>query len=395
MKNILFIHNPRRAPFSFGGIERVTLMLAEWLQTRGFRSYVAAVGFDIPIIPEQLADKVTMISTPRRKMSDRAYCNFVAESVARFEIDYVICQGGHLKHMDLLRRNIPQRVPVIYCNHSQVLWEEVRSAEIFDRKQRSGGVLSSLRRRLLLSAAHRRSVRRYRKMYDAVDRYVVLCGGYVDELYGAVGDARAAQDKCRALYNPAARPLADTEIALADKRREVLFVGRLSYPDKRIDRLLEAWSLLGEECADWELLVVGDGTERETLESAVARKGLRNVRFCGAVSDPSQYFARASVVCLTSSYEGWGMVLVEGQRYGAIPVAFGCSAGVREIVADGGGYVVEPFDVDAYAAALRGLMRDDAKRLDAARSAMRKAALYDIDRVGNDWLRLFGELDRR
>ncbi len=34
-RNILFLHNPRRAPFSYGGIERVTLMLAEWFSRRG------------------------------------------------------------------------------------------------------------------------------------------------------------------------------------------------------------------------------------------------------------------------------------------------------------------------------------------------------------------------
>ncbi len=390
VKNILFIHNPRRAPFSFGGIERVTLMLADWFSAHGLRSYVVAIDFDMSSIPENLADKITRIATPRRKMSDRAYCNFVAECVKRYSIDAVVCQGGHLKNMGLVRRNIPARIPIVYCNHSQILWEVVRSVQGFDRFHRKG-LLLSLRRRFKAWKARRRTVSRYCSMYDSVDRYAVLCDGYVDDLYRAIGDKRARQAKCCALYNP--MPSAAADVDLAAKRRQVLFVGRLSYSDKRIDILLCIWGTICNDFPDWELLIVGDGEERGALESIVAEQGMRNVRFCGATPDPSQYFREASIICLTSMYEGWGMVLGEGQSAGAVPVAFGCSAGVREILSDGGGYVVEPFDVKAYAAVLRELMSDDAKREDAARSAQQKCRRYAIDRVGESWLRMFSELE--
>lgn len=391
MKNILFIHNPRRAPFSFGGIERVTLMLADWFSARGYRSYIVAVDFDMSAIPQDNVDKIVRIATPRRKMSDRAYCNFVVECVERYSIDAVVCQGGYLKHLDSVRRSIPSRVPIIYCNHSQILWEVVRSVQGFDRFHRKG-LLLPLRRRFKAWKARRRTVARYCKIYDAVDRYAVLCGGYVDDLYRAVGESRAMQQKCCALYNPV--PNEQIEVDLSAKRRQVLFVGRLSYSDKRIDILLSIWGSICRDFPDWELLIVGDGEERAALEGIVASQGIRNVRFCGATSDPSQYYRDASILCLTSMYEGWGMVLVEGQRQAVVPVAFGCSAGVREILSDGGGRVVEPFDSEAYAATLRELMSDDALREDSARLAQQKCCSYAIDRVGESWLRMFSELER-
>ncbi len=391
MKNILFIHNPRRAPFSFGGIERVTLMLADWFSTRGYRPYVVSVDFDMSAIPGDKADKIVRIATPRRKMSDRAYCNFVVECVERYSIDVVVCQGGYLKHLDSVRRSIPSRVPIVYCNHSQILWEVVRSVQGFDRFHRKG-LLLPLRRRFKAWKARRRTVARYCKIYDAVDRYAVLCRGYVDDLYRAVGESRTMQQKCCALYNPV--PNEQIEVDLSAKRRQVLFVGRLSYSDKRIDILLSIWRSICCDFPDWELLIVGDGEERAALEEIVASQDIRNVRFCGATSDPSQYYRDASILCLTSMYEGWGMVLVEGQRQAVVPVAFGCSAGVREILSDGGGRVVEPFDQEAYAATLRELMSDDAMREDSARSARQKCRLYAIDRVGESWLRMFSELER-
>lgn len=385
VKNILFVHNPRRAPFSFGGIERVTLMLAEWLAAHGCRIYTLAVGFDSRL------DNMTCITTPRRKMSDRAYCRFVVETVGRYGIDAVVCQGGHLKHIDSVRRSIPSRIPIVYCNHSQILWEVVRSVQGFDRFHRKG-LLLSLRRRFKAWKARRRTVARYCKMYDAVDRYAVLCQGYVDDLYRAVGERRAQERKSRALYNPV--PNETVEVDLAAKRRQLLFVGRLSYSDKRIDILLSIWNTICRDFPDWELLIVGDGEERAALEGIVASQDIRNVRFCGYASDPSQYYRDASVVCLTSMYEGWPMVLSEAQQYAAVPVAFGCSAGVREILSDGGGRVVEPFDSEAYAAALRELMSDDAKREDLARSAQLKCRRYAIDRVGESWVEMLSELER-
>lgn len=365
-------------------------MLADWFSARGLRCYVAAVDFDLSSIPDGWGDNIVRITTPRRKMSDRAYCSFVVECVGRYSIDAVVCQGGHLKNMASVRRNIPRRIPIVYCNHSQILWEVVRSVQGFDRLHRKG-LLLSLRRRFKAWKARRRTVSRYCSMYDSVDRYAVLCDGYVDDLYRAVGGRRARQAKCCALYNPI--PQAAADVDLTAKRRQVLFVGRLSYSDKRIDILLSIWRAICRDFPDWELLIVGDGEEREALEGIVAGKRIRNVRFCGATTDPLRYFREASIVCLTSMYEGWGMVLAEGQSMGAVPVAFGCSAGVREILSDGGGYVVEPFDVKAYAAVLRELMSDDAKREDSARSALQKCRRYSIDRIGESWLRMFSELE--
>lgn len=391
MKNLLFVHNPRRAPFSFGGIEVVTLMLAEWLSAHGYRIYALAVDFNVKSVADGRLDNMICIRTPHRKMSDRAYCRFIVETVDRYGIDAVVCQGGHLKHIDSVRRAIPPRVPLIYCNHSQILWEVVRSVQGFDRFHRKG-LLLSLRRRFKIWKARRRTVARYCKMYDAVDRYAVLCDGYIDDLYRAVGERRAAQAKCRALYNPV--PGRAVDVDLAAKRRQLLFVGRLSYSDKRIDILLSIWNTICHDFPDWELLIVGDGEERVPLERLVEEQRIRGVRFCGSTPDPSRYFHDAAIVCMTSMYEGWGMVLAEAQQRAAVPVAFGCSAGVRELLSDGGGYIVEEFDREAYAATLRELMSNDAKREEAARSAQRKYSVYDIENVGRSWLNMLSELER-
>lgn len=389
-RNILFLHNPRRAPFSYGGIERVTLMLAEWFSRRGIGVYVIANAVDMEAIPEHQRSAAVWLPTPQRKMSYSDYCRYAGECCRKWDIDVVICQGGYLRRMEILRRMTD--APIVYCNHSQPFWEIVRSLAGYDRTHRHLTPLYLLSRAYKQWKTRRRVMRRYRSMYRSVDSYVLLCEGYVREFYDAMGAAAEAEGKAVAIYNPAAVP--DALPDLSRKQRRLLFVGRLSYSDKRVDRLLQVWSRLQDEFADWSLDIVGDGEERGELERMAAELGLRRVTFCGATSDPSPWYDRASILCQTSSYEGWGMVLIEAQQHGAIPVAFDCSAGVREIVGRCGGVLVDSFDLDAYADALRRLMSSDEERARIVEVITRNRARYGIERSGESWMRLFATLDR-
>lgn len=50
-------------------------------------------------------------------------------------------------------------------------------------------------------------------------------------------------------------------------------------------------------------------------------KGIPNIRFVG-YQDPLSYQLESRILCLTSIYEGWGMVLTEAMQCGAVPIAF-------------------------------------------------------------------------
>lgn len=89
-------------------------------------------------------------------------------------------------------------------------------------------------------------------------------------------------------------------------------------PKNRVDRLLRIWSLVEANFPDWELKVVGDGRERRNLEKEAAGLGLHRVRFCGHSTRVEEHYATAAILCLTSSFEGWGLVLVEAQAAGVV-----------------------------------------------------------------------------
>lgn len=128
-------------------------------------------------------------------------------------------------------------------------------------------------------------------------------------------------------------------------RPRVLFVGRLSRA-KNVDVLLEA--LGGLPCT-----IVGDGPEREVLETRATRLGAEAV-FAGAVGFDRVlgFYETHDVLVLASETEGWPKAIVEAMAFGL--VCIGSERGlIPQILGEGRGLVVPPRDVDALAAALR------------------------------------------
>jgi len=106
-------------------------------------------------------------------------------------------------------------------------------------------------------------------------------------------------------------------------KKKVGFVGRFA-PIKNIEALLRAWAQSGGKCADWELILVGDGAAdyRKSLEELTYNKlGMQNVRFPGFLSGQPKEDLLLTLDCLVlpSKSENFGMVVPEALARG-IPV---------------------------------------------------------------------------
>lgn len=113
----------------------------------------------------------------------------------------------------------------------------------------------------------------------------------------------------------------------------------------------------------WSLEVIGDGAARAAVHAALAPLGNR-VTYASALGEQqiAAKLAAADIFVWPAINEAFGMALLEAQA-SALPVVAGQSGGVGAIVADGvTGLLAPPGDDTAFAAALRTLIADPARR---------------------------------
>jgi glycogen(starch) synthase len=159
----------------------------------------------------------------------------------------------------------------------------------------------------------------------------------------------------------------------------VLFVGRLA-PQKGVHTLVAAVCLLEDPNA--QILLVGDGPERPSLEREVRRLGLEGrVHLLGFVPHDRlpAVLTHADLLVLPSLYEELGTVLLEAMWAG-LPVVASKTGGIPDVVTDGvNGLLVPPSDAEALARAIDRALTNThlARRLGAA--ARERAKDYDWD----------------
>ncbi len=177
--------------------------------------------------------------------------------------------------------------------------------------------------------------------------------------------------------------------------KKVIAVGRYSY-QKGFDRLIDAWRIVAKTCPEWQLEIVGEGDEKETLQNLIGRYGLtEKVKLVPATSDIEEVYLGASVMVLSSHYEGLPMVLLEAQSFGLPIVSFACQCGPKDIVEDGEtGYLVPEGNVEQLAERLVNVMTNETLRKAMGRRAKEASHRYDEDRVMKQWIDTFKSLTK-
>lgn len=167
-------------------------------------------------------------------------------------------------------------------------------------------------------------------------------------------------------------------------RKHLLFVGRLDMDQKGGDLLLDAYSRVAsaQNGRVPPLLVVGDGPDRKKMEKMTGSLGIsRRVQFRGRIEGPEKYRLMASsyAVLMPSRYETFGMVAAESLATGTPVVSFDIGP-LREVVGGeaNGARLVAPYDLDAFAREVAGLIDAPPRLVERYRQSGRRwARRYD------------------
>jgi glycosyltransferase involved in cell wall biosynthesis len=179
----------------------------------------------------------------------------------------------------------------------------------------------------------------------------------------------------------------------------ILCVGRFNDYIKRVDRMIECFALVSKKVEDAKMVLVGkydmdapvrprDGaTIRDLLREN--RVDERHITFTGELKAVDEYYKQASVLLLTSSNEGFGMVINEAACYG-VPTVCNEIPGLEDLVENGkNGYLVAQGDIQGLANAVENLLADSALRRRMGAEAKRSAARFEENEIGRKWKYLF------
>jgi glycosyltransferase involved in cell wall biosynthesis len=153
------------------------------------------------------------------------------------------------------------------------------------------------------------------------------------------------------------------------RRPTFVAIGRLSR-EKGFDLLLKAFALAAAPAAAHQLMILGEGAQRNALAHRIKELGLSaSVRLGGYVEGAERALAGACGFVMSSLTEGMPLVLLEAMQR-RTPVLATAVGAIPDILEGGrSGLLVPPNDVPALAAALRRMMSSDAQAAGAADAA--------------------------
>jgi len=184
---------------------------------------------------------------------------------------------------------------------------------------------------------------------------------------------------------------------LRDGTLNILFVGRLE-DRKGVSYLLRAYHRLRKRHVDARLIVVGEGPRLREYRRYVGTRRIRDVEFVGHVSQTAKlrYFASADIFSAPSTgQESFGIVLLEAMAAG-LPIVASDIHGYKNVVSrDVEGYLVEPRNPRAIAAALYKLAGDPDLRHRMGEAGRAKAEDYSWERVTQQLVAYYHEVRDR
>lgn len=358
-----------------GGVARVSSWLAQQLRVAGHEVF--------SIVPKGKmgvsAEGCTTLEIPWRQSCLCA--KTVAEAIAANGIELVINQSSFSKSALGLSKTRARVITVVHYNPTPI-------RPPFEKRK----VVGNWRGRLWI-----RLYNWMPKVMDLIERWRASA---IHKRVCSFSNAICVlADSYREFYNEWSKrykvpvvvignPIPWDTCALTKGENVVLWVGRLARYEKRVDWLLEIWRRAVGESREWKLILVGDGEERANIEE-FARNNNLNVELAGR-TDPRPYYERASIFCLTSPLEGFPLVLPESMAYGVVPIVFDSFGAAHDIIKDKqNGFLVEPYNLDAFANVLKSAMTMDLSVMRVR--AQEEAIKFSSDKVFARWRKLIDE----
>lgn len=379
MKRICFLTD---SIFSFGGVQRVTAVIAKEL----------AKDYDVTIVTK---DKPEQKDTTFYEL-DKAnihYRFFSFPEVSRWK--YYFCKA----YSYLYRRYLPQTRLTSNLYACSSFPHEQRKALYRELKEGNYdviiGVHAPLAIRLASCRRHLRGTRligwihnSYEALFGEGSLYIgpELCKHYEFQLAKldhtivlCRDDAQKYHITTEVIYNPLTLvPGPPSE----GSSKKFLAVGRFSRLHKGFDLLIEAFRIFAQDNKEWTLDIVGEGVEEPLYRKYIKEYQLQErIHIHPFTNNIQQYYHEAQAYVLSSRWEGFGLVLVEAMAHG-LPIISSNLPTSKEIMGDFGLYFVNG-DVNGMARQMHVATQLDWNS--TSRKAIEIAHRFNLETISRQW----------
>jgi glycosyltransferase involved in cell wall biosynthesis len=364
-----------------GGIERVTHLLAQ-----EFSNNNISVSFVYTHLPESAT------YFPENNQTYLPYDEF--DSFSKFEkflrnngVDLVINQFMSPSICPFLKAAKTAGIKVVTVLHNRpfgYIGFERKAKQLTSAISLSSkifkyiGILTPQFYGFLMKSYTRRN---YIKITALSDKLYLLSDRFIPRILKYA--PRLPKNKLDAINNPNTFSLTDTFV---EKEKLVIWVGRLSDPQKNGIDFMRVWKIFHQLHPEWKAIMLGEGPERIKYENFIKKNHIKNLSMLGNRKDIQSFYARAQFLCMTSLYEGWPMVLPECMAYECIPVVFDTFESIHDLITNRrSGLIIPPFNCNAMAQEMSNILDDSSKLFAMQKSAKNAIVDFTPEKIGSIW----------
>lgn len=286
--------------------------------------------------------------------------------------------------------NLPKSIKQYYWLHNEPFYEATEIEEHLHKYPSLRNRIKLWLKPLLKKKWMQYTIAEYRERVNAWDGIIVLCPEYKQLIVDTLKLNEAQQSKLISVSNTI-----DLDNNY-DTRKEkiIVWVGRFE-AQKRIDRMLAIWQKVNQVLPDWTLRIYGNGSQLDMCQETIKRHALPRIQLCGHELNKTKIYSQASILCMTSEYEGWPIVLMEAQRYACVPIMFNSFRAAPVIIGQKqeAGILVPPFNLKVFCQQLIALCRDRERRENLQKACVSKSQAYSPSINEQVWLRLLDTAD--
>lgn len=336
---------------SIGGAEKVTIFIAQYFQENGaevsiITNYINDLEYELPFDIKRIS-----LIDKSEKISKIKIIKRIKKIINDQSPDLLIAMGTPLSLY---------ATSAVKKTNTKLIISERNSPENF-----SGKKITQLVSNRSLSKAN----------------------GYIFQTKGAANYYDWVEGKKAIIPNP----LFVHNIPESFKRKKekaIVNIGRL-HPQKNQKLLINAFSLIEKKYQEYNLVIYGEGPERENLESQIKELNLTERVFLpGSTPEVLDKIKKASIFAFSSDFEGMPNALIEAMALGLPVVSTDCpSGGPKELIENGVNGLLTPVgNKEKLAENLDYLLSNPSIANELGNEAVRVREKLNADKIGKEWL---------